>query len=123
MDSELIAELRRAIQARQIKGQELVAVQGDVELARKRLQRTKEAKQLRDARRVERMIREQYGRAVEHLQAVENELHTGLSGLPLVDLPRRNCTSSQPQSHDAAPAAGGDASRGVPAVPVEGRRG
>jgi len=111
---QLIADLRLAIQSRRARDEELATAEADVVEARKRARRTKEAKQLSAARRVVKLIQAQHQRAAAQLKAIENELETGLSGLPLVDagrngIDKRNefpSTANQPQRPVSASAAG-----------------
>jgi len=85
---ELQRELHRAIEFRKQKLKELNLAINDLEVARNRLRRSKEAKAVRNAKAVEKMMRGQYDRACDSLRSVEDEVLSGLTGLPLIDAAR-----------------------------------
>jgi len=89
MNDELVADLRRAIQMRQQKDDELAAALNDLTEAQAALRRTKEARRVQSARRIVNVIRDQREKSVAHLRSVENQLESGLSGFPLFDLTKQ----------------------------------
>lgn len=86
MTNHLLNQLHQANARRREKMAELDAAERDVEEAVKKLRRTKEAKALVSARRIRKMIQEQTERVRLEVDAIIDEIDSGMSGLPLYDL-------------------------------------